>query len=186
MKPSAKATSEALKTVVYFLFGIMSIAFLVLAVLNGLTDNVGASFAFLAATAASWVVALINTPKSAIRTQPAGKSQQPQKGSGDNPHQAMSSSEREAYLARLNSFHYAPNKYAGKSAKVQSRHNPTICPKCGSHNTMVIGSGKKVAVGRAIVGDMVAGPAGAVVGAMTGKKNRVEMICRDCGKRWYI
>lgn len=185
MKPSTKGPSEALKTVVYFLFVTMSMASLVLAVLNGMTDNVGGCFAFLAATAVTWVVALINTPESVLRTQQVGKTQQPKK-SNDDVRRTMSPSEREAYLARSNSFHYAPNKYAGKSPKVQSRHNPTICPKCGSRNTMVIGSGKKVSVGRAIAGDMVAGPAGAVVVAMTGKKNRVEMICRDCGKRWYI
>lgn len=107
--------------------------------------------------------------------------------------ETMSSYEREAYLAQMNSFHYAPNKYAGKPAKVQNRHNPTICPKCGSHDTMVLGSGKKVSVGRAVVGGAVGSmvnpvgtAVGAGVGAMTGKKNRSEMVCRTCGARWYI
>lgn len=72
-----------------------------------------------------------------------------------------------------------------RQAKID-RKNPTICKKCGSRDTMVLGSGKKVALGRAIVGDLVAGPIGAGIGAMTGKRNRVEMICRSCGKRWYI
>lgn len=104
-----------------------------------------------------------------------------------------SSYEREAYLAEINGFHYAPNKYAGKSAKVQNRHNPTICPKCGSRDTMVLGSGKKVSVGRAVVGGAVGSmvnpvgtAVGAGVGAMTGKRNRTEMVCRTCGARWYI
>lgn len=107
--------------------------------------------------------------------------------------QVMDSGEREAYLAQINSFHYAPNKYAGKPAKVQNRHNPTICPKCGSHDTMVLGSGKKVSVGRAVVGGAVGSmvnpvgtAVGAGVGAITGKKNRSEMVCRTCGARWYI
>ncbi|WP_448983853.1 hypothetical protein [Olsenella uli] len=71
-------------------------------------------------------------------------------------------------------------------ARQANKRNPTICPQCGSHDTMVLGSGKKVALGRAIVGDLVAGPIGAGVGAMTGKRNRVEMVCRSCGRRWYI
>lgn len=100
---------------------------------------------------------------------------------------------REAYLAQVNSFHYAPNKYAGKSAKVQNRHNPTICPKCGSYDTMVIGSGNRVSIGRAIVGGAIgsmvspeAAAVGAGVGAVTGKKSRTEMVCRTCGARWYV
>lgn len=103
-----------------------------------------------------------------------------------------SSYECEAYLAHMNSFQYTPNKYAGKSAKVQNRHNPTICPKCGSRETTVLGSGKKVSVGRAVVsgtmGSMV-NPVGttidAGVGTMTGKKNRAEMDCSIRGARWY-
>lgn len=72
------------------------------------------------------------------------------------------------------------------AARKANRGNKTVCPRCGLRDTMVLGSGKKVALGRAIVGDLVAGPIGAGVGAMTGKRNRVEMICRSCGKRWYI
>lgn len=67
-----------------------------------------------------------------------------------------------------------------------NRRNASICPKCGSCNTVLMGSTKKVSVSRAVVGGALLGPIGAGVGAMTGKKQRHEFLCRSCGARWRV
>lgn len=101
---------------------------------------------------------------------------------------------REEYLAEINSFHYtrgggvvaataSPSK---PSPKQEHKKNPTVCPKCGSHDSMVLGSNRKLALGRAVVGDAIAGAPGAIMGATTGKRVHTQMICRSCGTRWTI
>lgn len=55
------------------------------------------------------------------------------------------------------------------------------CPKC--HSTS-ISYQNKVSVGRAAVGGALAGPTGAVLGGLTGKKGYA--VCLNCGKRWKI
>ncbi len=55
------------------------------------------------------------------------------------------------------------------------------CPKCRSTS---IGYQDKVSVGRAAMGGMIAGPAGAVLGGLTGKKGYA--VCLNCGKRWKV
>lgn len=69
--------------------------------------------------------------------------------------------------------------------KKLNRRNASICPKCGSPDTVLMGSTKKVSVSRAVVGGVMFGPVGAGVGAMTGKKQRHEFLCRSCGARWH-
>lgn len=56
------------------------------------------------------------------------------------------------------------------------------CPKCGSSSISY--TNKKLSLGRAIVGDAVAGPAGAVLGGLSSKKGYA--VCLKCGKQWKI
>lgn len=88
--------------------------------------------------------------------------------------------EREAKLERLKA------EAAERRQAVMDRKNPTICPKCRSRNTEILGTTDRASFGRAVIGGAIAGPAGAVVGAATGKKQRHEFVCRDCGNRWIV
>ena len=56
------------------------------------------------------------------------------------------------------------------------------CPKC--HSTSIAYDTKKLSVGRAIVGNAVAGAPGAVIGGLSSKKGYA--VCLNCGKRWKI
>lgn len=55
------------------------------------------------------------------------------------------------------------------------------CPKC--HSTS-ISYQDKISYGRAAAGGLLAGPAGAVLGGLTGKKGYA--VCLNCGKRWKV
>lgn len=55
------------------------------------------------------------------------------------------------------------------------------CPKC--HSTS-ISYQDKVSYGRAALGGALAGPAGAVLGGLTGKQGYA--VCMNCGKRWKV
>lgn len=60
-----------------------------------------------------------------------------------------------------------------------------ICPKCGSENVVAVGNtGKDLSAGKALAGAVIAGAAGAVVGASMGTKGKTEWVCRDCGNRY--
>lgn len=63
-----------------------------------------------------------------------------------------------------------------------AKNNTARCPKC--HSTSISYDSKKVSVGRAIVGNAVAGPTGAIIGGLSGKKGYA--VCLNCGKRWKI
>lgn len=73
-------------------------------------------------------------------------------------------------------------------SSVQTLSNLTInsktphCPKCRS--TQITYGGNRISLGRAVVGGAVAGPAGATLGGLTGKKGYA--VCLNCGKRWKI
>lgn len=56
------------------------------------------------------------------------------------------------------------------------------CPKCGS--TSITLQGKKLSLGRAVAGNVIAGPLGGAVGAITSKQN--YCICLRCGHKWKI
>lgn len=56
------------------------------------------------------------------------------------------------------------------------------CPKCGS--TSIQYTNKKLSLGRALVGDAVAGPTGVVLGGLSSKKGYA--VCLKCGKQWKI
>lgn len=59
------------------------------------------------------------------------------------------------------------------------------CPRCGSEDVALVGdTGRPLSAGKAIVGGAVAGPAGAAVGAMLGKRGHREYVCRTCGHRY--
>lgn len=60
--------------------------------------------------------------------------------------------------------------------------NMAKCPRCGS--TSISYDTKKLSLGRAIVGDAVAGPAGAILGGLSSKKG--YGVCLKCGKRWKL
>lgn len=63
-----------------------------------------------------------------------------------------------------------------------SKANTVRCPKC--HSTSISYDTKKLSVGRAIVGNAVAGAPGAVLGGLSSKKGYA--VCLNCGKRWKI
>lgn len=56
------------------------------------------------------------------------------------------------------------------------------CPKC--HSTSISYDTKKFSFGRALVGDALAGPTGAILGGLSSKKGYA--VCLKCGKRWKI
>lgn len=56
------------------------------------------------------------------------------------------------------------------------------CPKCGS--TSISYDTKKLSFCRALVGDALAGPTGAIIGGLSSKKGYA--VCLKCGKRWKI
>ena len=60
--------------------------------------------------------------------------------------------------------------------------NMAKCPRCGS--TSLSYDTKKLSIGRALVGDAVAGAPGAILGGLSSKKGYA--ICLKCGKRWKI
>ncbi len=55
-----------------------------------------------------------------------------------------------------------------------------ICPKC--NGDQLTADGKKLSIGRAIVGNAVAGPVGAILGGSSSKK--VKITCLNCGHSW--
>ena len=57
---------------------------------------------------------------------------------------------------------------------------PIKCPKCGS--TQISANNKGFSTGKAIVGDLVAGPVGLVAGAIGNKKTIIT--CLKCGNKW--
>ena len=69
-----------------------------------------------------------------------------------------------------------------KLAGIMASSKVARCPKC--HSTSIAYDSKKVSVGRAIVGNAVAGPTGAIIGGLSGKKGYA--VCLNCGKRWKI
>lgn len=59
------------------------------------------------------------------------------------------------------------------------------CPRCGSEDVALVGdTGSPLSAGKAILGGAVAGPAGAAVGAMLGKRGHREYVCLSCGHRY--
>ena len=66
--------------------------------------------------------------------------------------------------------------------QVKYYKNLAKCPKCKS--TSISYDTKKLSLGRALVGDMIAGAPGAILGGLSSKKGYA--VCLKCGKRWKI
>lgn len=64
--------------------------------------------------------------------------------------------------------------------KENKKRGIVSCPKCGS--TSITTSDKKLSITRGIVGNAIAGPIGAGVGALSSKK--MYNVCMNCGHRW--
>lgn len=60
--------------------------------------------------------------------------------------------------------------------------NMAKCPRCGS--TSISYDTKKLSLGRALVGDAIAGSTGAILGGLSSKKG--YGVCLKCGKRWKV
>ena len=56
------------------------------------------------------------------------------------------------------------------------------CPRCGS--TSLSYDTKKLSIGRALIGDAIAGAPGAILGGLSSKKGYA--VCLNCGKRWKV
>lgn len=56
------------------------------------------------------------------------------------------------------------------------------CPRCGS--TSLSYDTKKLSIGRALVGGVIAGETGAIMGGLSSKKGYA--VCLKCGKRWKL
>lgn len=65
--------------------------------------------------------------------------------------------------------------------QLKKDHIP-YCPKCKS--TSLTFQNKKLSVGRAAVGGVLAGPVGLAVGGLTSKKGKV--MCMNCGYKWKL
>ncbi|MEE0420044.1 MAG: zinc ribbon domain-containing protein [Lachnospiraceae bacterium] len=62
------------------------------------------------------------------------------------------------------------------------REGQAYCPKCGSISITHVD--KKLSIGRAIVGNELAGPTGAILGGLSSKKGYAK--CLNCGHKWKI
>lgn len=60
--------------------------------------------------------------------------------------------------------------------------NMAKCPRCGS--TSLSYDTKKLSIGRALIGNEIAGAPGAILGGLSSKKGYA--VCLNCGKRWKI
>lgn len=69
--------------------------------------------------------------------------------------------------------------------QLKKEHIP-YCPHCHSTSITYIEHRKKLSIGRAVVGGIVAGEAGAVLGGLTSKKVKGEVKCLNCGYTWKI
>lgn len=79
-------------------------------------------------------------------------------------------------------YERAVNMYVDATKRIEKNNKIVRCPKCKS--TSIQYTNKKLSLGRAIVGDVVAGPAGAVLGGLSSKKGYA--VCLNCGKRWKV
>lgn len=64
--------------------------------------------------------------------------------------------------------------------KERQAQEPIRCPKCES--TQITSGKKGVSIGKAIAGDMIAGPVGALAGGIG--KDKVIITCLNCGHKW--
>lgn len=65
------------------------------------------------------------------------------------------------------------------------KKNPALCPGCGGANVVVLGTDVKPSLMGAAIGS-AGGFKGAIAGSLLLSKKRRELMCRDCGTRWFI
>lgn len=73
-------------------------------------------------------------------------------------------------------------EYQKERLEQLKRDHVPFCPKCKSTNLTLVN--KKLSIGRAIVGGVVAGEVGAMLGGLTSKKGKVK--CINCGHTWKL
>lgn len=73
-------------------------------------------------------------------------------------------------------------KLSNSCAVVSGKDKVARCHKCKSASISY--GGNRPSLGRAAVGGVLAGAAGATIGGLTGKKGYA--VCLNCGKRWKI
>ncbi|MBP1889884.1 septum formation inhibitor MinC [Clostridium moniliforme] len=73
-------------------------------------------------------------------------------------------------------------QYQKDRLKQLKRDHIPYCPKC--HSTAITYQGKKISIGKAIVGGVLLGPGGTVLGGLSGKKGKV--VCLNCGHKWKL
>lgn len=71
------------------------------------------------------------------------------------------------------------NEY--EERKKAKANEPLRCPKCGS--TQITAYKKGFSVGKAVVGDLVAGPLGGLLAGGIGSK-KIMVVCLKCGHTW--
>lgn len=57
-----------------------------------------------------------------------------------------------------------------------------FCPRC--HSTSITFDTKKLSISRAIIGNGLAGPTGAILGGFSSRQGYA--VCLNCGKRWKL
>jgi hypothetical protein len=73
-------------------------------------------------------------------------------------------------------------QYQKERIKELERDKIPYCPKCIS--TQLTYVDKKLSIGRALIGGVIAGGAGAVLGGLSSKKGKVK--CLNCGHTWKL
>lgn len=75
------------------------------------------------------------------------------------------------------------NEYRKKQMKIEGIAH---CAKCKSTSIQYVERRKRLSLGRAIVGGVIAGPLGGAVGAVTSKKHKGFVKCLNCGHKWKM
>ncbi|MDP4144486.1 MAG: NINE protein [Bacillota bacterium] len=85
--------------------------------------------------------------------------------------------------AMLKREQYKQDFLAEKNRVAQMKKEKiAFCPKC--HSTSLTYVNKRLSIGRAVVGDIVAGVPGAILGGLSSKKGKVK--CLNCGHSWKL
>lgn len=71
-----------------------------------------------------------------------------------------------------------------KRVKQMKKEGVAHCPKCKGTSVQYVERRKRLSFGRAVVGDILAGPVGMGIGAMTSKKHKGFVKCLNCGHSW--
>lgn len=102
----------------------------------------------------------------------------------DKVHEYYQTEERFKEKEQVRKAEQKAGREQQKLIKAQTEYfkSQVRCPKC--HSTSISYDTKKLSFGRALVGDALAGPTGAILGGLSSKKGYA--VCLNCGKRWKI